>query len=40
VALRASLEKNRFGEAGSTVLIEEFLDGEEMTLLSFVSGPD
>ena len=40
VALSASLEKNRFGEAGSTVLIEEFLDGEEMTLLSFVSGPD
>ena len=40
VALRASLEKNRFGEAGSTVLIEEFLDGEEMSLLSFVSGPD
>ena len=40
VALRESLEKNRFGEAGSTVLIEEFLDGEEMTLLSFVSGPD
>ena len=40
VALRVSLEKNRFGEAGSTVLIEEFLDGEEMTLLSFVSGPD
>ena len=40
VALRASLEKNRFGEAGSTVLIEEFLDGEEMPLLSFVSGPD
>ncbi|MGA1749979.1 MAG: phosphoribosylamine--glycine ligase [bacterium] len=40
VALRASLEKNRFGKAGSTVLIEEFLDGEEMTLLSFVSGPD
>ena len=40
VALRASLEKNRFGEAGSTVLIEEFLNGEEMTLLSFVSGPD
>ena len=40
VALRASLEKNGFGEAGSTVLIEEFLDGEEMTLLSFVSGPD
>ncbi len=40
VALRASLEKKRFGEAGSTVLIEEFLDGEEMTLLSFVSGPD
>ncbi|MGA0259363.1 MAG: phosphoribosylamine--glycine ligase [bacterium] len=40
VALSASLEKKRFGKAGSTVLIEEFLDGEEMTLLSFVSGPD
>ena len=40
ISLRASLEKNRFGKAGSTVLIEEFLDGEEMTLLSFVSGPD
>jgi phosphoribosylamine--glycine ligase len=39
-ALRASLEKDRFGKAGSIVLIEDFLDGEEMTLLSFVSGPD
>jgi phosphoribosylamine--glycine ligase len=39
-ALRESLEKKRFGKAGSTVLIEEFLTGEEMTLLSFVSGPD
>ena len=39
-ALEEALAEKRFGEAGATVLIEEFLEGEEMTLLSFVSGKD
>ncbi len=30
--------EGRFGEAGSTVLIEEYLDGPECSLLAFVSG--
>ncbi|MBI5232607.1 MAG: phosphoribosylamine--glycine ligase [Coriobacteriales bacterium] len=28
----------RFGDAGSTVVIEEFLEGQEVSLLAFVSG--
>ncbi len=32
------LEKRIFGEAGRQVLIEEFLDGEELTLMAFTDG--
>ena len=32
------LEGNKFGEAGARVVIEEFLDGEEFSLMSFVSN--
>ncbi len=32
--IRASLEGGRFGEAGSTVVVEEFLDGEETSLIA------
>ncbi len=32
------LEGNRFGDAGSTVVIEEFMVGEEVSLLAFVDG--
>ena len=34
-ALRAMMESRRFGEAGAEVVIEEFLDGYECSLLSF-----
>ncbi len=29
---------NKFGSAGSSVVIEDFLEGEEFSLMSFVSG--
>ncbi len=32
------LEGNRFGDAGSTVVIEEFMVGEEASLLAFADG--
>src|SRR5438128_10502757 len=34
-AVRAMLERNAFGEAGSRVVIEEFLGGEELTVMAF-----
>jgi phosphoribosylamine--glycine ligase len=36
-AVRASLD-GAFGEAGDTVLIEQFLEGQECSLLAFVDG--
>ena len=37
-ALAECFLERRFGDAGSTVLVEEFLEGEELSLLSIVSG--
>ena len=37
-AVRASLEDKRFGEAGSEILIEQFLHGTEASLLAFADG--
>lgn len=37
-ALRDMLEKKTFGQSGSRVVIEEFLDGEELTIMAFTDG--
>ena len=37
-AIDDMLSDNRFGEAGSTVVVEEFMEGEEVSLLAFVDG--
>ena len=37
-AVKDMLSGNRFGDAGSTVVIEEFMEGEEASLLAFVDG--
>jgi phosphoribosylamine--glycine ligase len=37
-AVDAMLSQNAFGEAGRTVLIEEFLEGEEASMLALVDG--
>lgn len=37
-AVEDMLAGNRFGEAGHTVVIEEFMDGEEASLLAFADG--
>ncbi|MCL2528420.1 MAG: phosphoribosylamine--glycine ligase [Defluviitaleaceae bacterium] len=37
-ALKDMLQNTRFGEAGKTVVIEEFLDGEEFSYMAFVKG--
>lgn len=37
-ALRQMMEEGRFGEAGRTVVIEEFLTGPEVSVLSFTDG--
>lgn len=39
-ALQEMLEENKFGESGAKVVIEEFLEGEEFSLMAFVSGKD
>lgn len=37
-AVESMLVDNRFGDAGSQVVIEEFLDGKEFSLFAFVEG--
>ncbi|MFY7960422.1 MAG: phosphoribosylamine--glycine ligase [Elsteraceae bacterium] len=37
-AVRAALEDNRFGDAGAKVVIEEFLEGEEVSFFALVDG--
>ncbi len=37
-AVRGSMEHAVFGQAGQRVLIEQFLDGEELTIMAFTDG--
>ncbi len=37
-AVRNMLENQQFGQAGARVVIEEFLEGEELTVMAFVDG--
>jgi phosphoribosylamine--glycine ligase len=37
-AIRDCMEKAVFGQAGKQVLIEQFLDGEELTIMAFTDG--
>ena len=37
-AVSAMLEEHRFGDAGATVLIEEFMEGEELSLFFLTDG--
>ncbi len=37
-ALQAIMQDKVFGEAGSRVIIEEFMEGQEMSILAFVDG--
>jgi phosphoribosylamine--glycine ligase len=37
-AVRDSMEQAVFGQAGQRVLIEQFLDGEELTIMAFTDG--
>lgn len=37
-ALKASMEKGKFGKSGETVVIEEYLEGPEISVLSFTDG--
>lgn len=39
-AVRAMLETNEFGPAGRTVVIEAFLEGEEISVLALTNGRD
>jgi phosphoribosylamine--glycine ligase len=38
LAVEEAMDKKVFGEAGSKVVIEEFLEGEEASILAFVDG--
>jgi phosphoribosylamine---glycine ligase len=37
-AIRSALVDERFGEAGRRVVVEEFLDGEEVSVIAFTDG--
>ena len=37
-AILDSMEKTLFGQAGKQVLVEQFLDGEELTIMAFTDG--
>lgn len=39
-AVRAMLEHRQFGEAGQTVLIESYLEGEEISVMAVTNGRD
>ncbi|PAF39525.1 phosphoribosylamine--glycine ligase [Terribacillus saccharophilus] len=39
-AVESMLVDNQFGQAGSLVIIEDFLDGKEFSLMAFVNGKD
>lgn len=39
-ALKDMLEDNKFGDSGAKVVVEEFLAGQEFSLLAFVKGTD
>nr|WP_312578668.1 phosphoribosylamine--glycine ligase [Sedimentibacter sp.] len=39
-AINSIMKNRKFGNAGSTVVVEEFLDGTETSLLCFVNGKD
>jgi len=38
LALEEMLESKKFGDAGNTVVIEEFMEGEEFSFMAFVCG--
>ena len=39
-ALHENMKEHKFGEASSKVVVEEFLEGEEFSLMAFVNGTD
>jgi len=38
IALQEMMQDSKFGKAGSTVVIEEYLEGEEFSFMAFVAG--